>query len=64
LGGLVAMSLPLNPLKGTYKEFTSDVYIRIAVFEGNGIEIALIGIDPSCVEVQVCRTGLEEKGTG
>jgi len=26
LGGLVAMSLPLNPLKGTYKEFTSDVY--------------------------------------
>jgi len=36
LGGLVAMSLPLNPLKGTYKEFTSDVYnkkliIRIAV---------------------------------
>jgi len=26
LGGLVAMSLPLNPLKGTYKEFTQDVY--------------------------------------
>jgi len=29
LGGLVAMSLPLNPLnplKGTYKVFTSDVY--------------------------------------
>jgi len=25
-GGLVAMSLPLNPLKGTYKEFTLDVY--------------------------------------
>jgi len=26
LGALVAMRLPLNPLKGTYKEFTSDVY--------------------------------------
>jgi len=26
LGGLVAMSLPLKPLKGTYKEFTSDIY--------------------------------------
>jgi len=22
------MSLPLSPLKGTYKEFTSDVYIK------------------------------------
>jgi len=30
LGGLVAMSLPLNPLKGTYKEFTSDIYSKKA----------------------------------
>jgi len=28
LGGLVATSLPLKPQKGTYKEFTSDVYIK------------------------------------
>jgi len=26
LRGLVAMSLPLNPLKGTHKEFITDVY--------------------------------------
>jgi len=52
LGGLVAMSLPLNPLKGTYKEFTSDVYNNSAsddafslIYDGNGSDSGSVPVD-------------------